>query len=111
MTYSLNSYYTPDAGSYKTGSISYTLPSLPAGTHTLLVRAFDTLNNMGESFYTFEVVEGMRQEYDIIDMSGRVLQHGKDISSLKPGVYIRRIRLTSPAGTIYTKAEKFAVTQ
>lgn len=111
MTYSLNSYYTPDAGSYKTGSISYSLPSLPAGTHTLLVRAFDTLNNMGESFYTFEVVEGMRQEYDIIDMSGRVLQHGKDISSLKPGVYIRRIRLTSPAGTIYTKAEKFAVTQ
>lgn len=112
LTYTLNSYYTSDIGNYKTGSLSFTVPSaLAAGQHTLVVRAFDTLNNMGESSYAFEVVEQMRQEYDLIDMSGRVLSNVSDTSALKPGIYIRRIRLTSPLGTIHTKSEKFIITK
>ncbi len=111
MTYTLNSYYSPDAGNFKSGSLVYPMPTLPAGRHTMLVRAFDTLNNMGEETYSFEVVEDMRQEYDIIDMSGRVLSHDSDTSTMKPGIYIKRIRLTSPAGTIYTKSEKFVIAQ
>ena len=111
QTYSLNTYYSPSAGDYKSGTISYTLPQLAAGKHTLLVRAFDTLNNLGEGTYTFEVVEDMKQIYEIADLSGRIIQTGNDTSSLAPGIYVRRLRLTSPLGDIYTKAEKFIVTK
>ena len=112
LTYTLNNYYSSEIGNYKEGSVEYTIPTaLAAGKHTLLVRAFDTLNNMGESSYAFEVVEQMQKEYDIIDMSGRVMSHSSDTSALKPGIYIKRTRLTSPTGTIYTKSEKFVVAQ
>lgn len=112
LTYTLNNYYASEIGNYKAGSVEYTIPTaLSAGVHTLVVRAFDTLNNMGESSYTFEVVDQMQKEYDIIDMSGRVMSHANNTTTLQPGVYIRRIRLTSPTGTIYTKSEKFVVAQ
>lgn len=111
QTYSLNTYYSPSAGDYKSGSISYTLPQLEAGKHTILVRAFDTLNNLGEGIYSFEVVEDMRQTYDILDMSGRVILSGNDTSTLAPGIYVKRLRLTSPLGEIYTKSEKIIVTK
>lgn len=110
-TYTLNSYYTQSVGDYRSGSIEYTIPTaLRAGTHTLVVRAFDTLNNIGEATYIFEVAPGLRQEYDIFDMSGRLI-HNTDGTDLPKGIYIRRTRLTSDIGTITTTAEKFIITQ
>ena len=53
----------------------------------------------------------MKQIYEIADLSGRIIQTGNDTSSLAPGIYVRRLRLTSPLGDIYTKAEKFIVTK
>lgn len=110
-TYTLNNYYQQNVGDYRTGTITYTFPTLPAGKHTLVIRAFDTLNNMGEATLHFEVIEGLTKEYDIFDMAGRLVISGNRGASLPKGAYIRRIRLTSPSGTVSTSTEKFLVTQ
>jgi hypothetical protein len=111
-TYTLNSYYTQAVGDYRSGMVTYTLPTLPAGKHSLVIRAFDTLNNMGAQAYSFEVVTGLTQVYDIFDMTGRkVYSNSEPKPSLPPGIYVRRTRLTSPKGDISTSSEKFISTQ
>ncbi len=45
QTYSLNSYFTPTIGDYRSGSITFSLPELTDGPHTLTMRAYDILNN------------------------------------------------------------------
>ena len=111
-TYTLNSYYQQAIGDYRSGTITYTIPSaLSSGKHTLIVRAFDTLNNMGEGSYAFEVVDGLSEEYEIFDMAGRKLLNTNGAVTLPKGIYIRRHKLTSPKGTVATTSEKFIVTQ
>lgn len=44
-TYSLNSYYVQEFGDFTKGTVSYVLPELEKGTHTLTFRAWDVLNN------------------------------------------------------------------
>lgn len=111
-TYTLNSYYTQSVGDYRSGTVTYTLPALSAGKHTLVIRAFDTLNNLGEQAYSFEVVTGLIQVYDIYDFTGRkVYSSSEHKPTLPPGIYIRRTRLTSPKGDISSSSEKFIITQ
>ncbi|MCH5175109.1 MAG: type IX secretion system sortase PorU [Prevotellaceae bacterium] len=111
-TYTLSGYYSQTVGDYRSGTIDFTMPTLPVGTHTLLLRAFDTLNNMGEATIRFNVVEGLTEEYDIFDMAGRFVSSGYSGQSLPKGIYIRRTRLTSPStGTVSSSSEKFIVTQ
>jgi hypothetical protein len=45
MTYSLNSYFVQNPGDYTSGTLAFKIPSLPAGKHTLLLRAWDVMNN------------------------------------------------------------------
>ena len=111
-TYVLNSYYTQAVGDYRSGTVTYTLPTLAAGKHSLVIRAFDTLNNLGEQAYSFEVVTGLVEVYDIFDMTGRkVYSSSEEKPSLPPGIYIRKTRLTSPKGDITSSSEKFIITQ
>lgn len=110
-TYTLNSYYQQSIGDYRSGTITYTMPALTDGQHTLTIRAFDTLNNMGETVLHFKVVEGLVEEYDIFDMAGRLILNTDGGRSLPKGIYIRRVRLTSPIGTVSSSSEKFIVTQ
>lgn len=111
-TYTLNNYYTQAVGDYKSGTVTYTLPTLSAGKHSLVIRAFDTLNNMGEQAYTFEVVTGLIEVYDFFDPSGRkVYSSSAPKPSLPPGVYIRKTRLTSPKGDITSSSQKYLITQ
>lgn len=111
-TYTLNNYYQQSVGDYRSGTITYTLPTLSAGKHTLVVRAFDTLNNLGEQAYSFEVVTGLKLVYDFYDMAGRRIYSSSERKpSLPKGVYIRQTRYTSPKGDIFTSAEKCAITQ
>ncbi|MBO4674047.1 MAG: type IX secretion system sortase PorU [Bacteroidaceae bacterium] len=110
-TYTLNSYFTQYVGDYRGGHITYTLPAITAGKHSLVIRAFDTLNNMGQASYQFEAVEGLVKEYEIYDMAGRRLMKVDDKISLPKGIYIRRERLVSPKGVVTSHAEKFIVTQ
>lgn len=44
-TYTLNSYYVQEFGDFTQGTVSYVLPELEAGPHTLTFRAWDVLNN------------------------------------------------------------------
>ena len=59
MTYSLNDYYISDIGGYTQGVVSYVLPELTEGTHTLMFRAWDMMNNSSTATIEFEVVKGL----------------------------------------------------
>ena len=60
QTYILNSYYRSEPGDYTRGALTYSLPSLEPGVHSIMVRAWDILNNSTTVHATFEVVEGLR---------------------------------------------------
>ena len=62
MTYILNSYYYTIAGDYTRGSIAYSLPTLPEGEHTLMIRAWDILNNSTTTTIPFKVVTGLKPQ-------------------------------------------------
>lgn len=57
-TYNLNSIYVPVVGDYTRGSVAFTLNELPAGEHTLLLRAWDLFNNSSVAELSFVVVPG-----------------------------------------------------
>ena len=59
-TYVLNSYYQSEPGDYTLGALTYSLPPLEPGIHTIMVRAWDILNNSSTVHATFEVVKGLR---------------------------------------------------
>lgn len=59
QTYNLNDYFQYDFGTYTSGSVSYTLPELTEGKHTLMFRAWDMLNNSSSTKLTFNVVKGL----------------------------------------------------
>ena len=60
MTYTLNDYYTSELGDYTRGTVSYLLPELEEGMHTLMFRAWDMMNNATTVTVDFEVVKGLR---------------------------------------------------
>ena len=60
MTYTLNDYYTSELGDYTRGTVSYLLPELEEGIHSLLFRAWDMMNNATTVTVDFEVVKGLR---------------------------------------------------
>lgn len=57
QTYNLNNYFEYDFGDYRSGSIGFSIPELSTGTHKLLFRAWDILNNSTTTELTFEVSE------------------------------------------------------
>ena len=59
LTYKLNNYYTSAFGDYTRGTLAYSLPPLAAGKHTLMLRAWDLMNNSSTAIVDFEVVEGL----------------------------------------------------
>jgi hypothetical protein len=58
-SYTLNDYFEAETNSYKSGSVRYKLPLLPAGKHTLTFHAWDLLNNSSQATLDFEVVVGL----------------------------------------------------
>ena len=60
MTYTLNDYYTSELGDYTRGTVSYLLPELEEGIHSLQFRAWDMMNNATTVTVDFEVVKGLR---------------------------------------------------
>ena len=59
MTYNLNEYYLSDIGSYEHGTVSFLLPELSEGMHTLMFRAWDMMNCSSTAEVEFEVVKGL----------------------------------------------------
>lgn len=60
MTYNLNEYYMSAIGDYTRGTISYVLPELAEGMHSLMFRGWDMMNNSSTMTIEFEVVKGLR---------------------------------------------------
>ena len=58
-TYNLNEYYKSEIGDYTRGTVAYVLPELPEGQHTLMLRAWDMMNNSSTTTIEFEVVKGL----------------------------------------------------
>ena len=59
MTYTMNEHYVSDIGGYTSGVVSYILPELEEGKHTLMFRAWDMMNNSSTVTVEFEVVKGL----------------------------------------------------
>ncbi len=60
LTYKLNNYYVSDFGDYTRGTLAYSLPTLPEGHHSLMLRAWDMMNNSSTATLDFEVVAGLK---------------------------------------------------
>jgi len=58
LTYKLNNYYASDFGDYTRGTLAYSIPTLSEGSHTLMLRAWDMMNNSSTVNVDFEVVNG-----------------------------------------------------
>lgn len=59
QTYILNEYFEATANSYKSGVVSYKLPKLEDGKHTLTFRVWDLQNNSTTKTIDFEVEKGL----------------------------------------------------
>lgn len=66
QTYNLNDYFQYDFGTYTSGKLSYVLPELTEGPHSLVFRAWDMQNNSSSTKLSFNVVKGLDSKiYDI----------------------------------------------
>lgn len=54
-TYTLNDYYQPEFGDYTRGTVSFSIPALEPGEHSLTFRAWDVLNNTNTTSLDFVV--------------------------------------------------------
>jgi len=57
QTYNLNDYFNFDFGDYRSGTVGFSIPELSKGSHTLLFRAWDVLNNSSVSRLSFQVTD------------------------------------------------------
>ncbi len=62
MTYIVNDYFSATNGSYQAGQVSYSMPEMSEGAHTLTFRAWDLLNNSTSQELNFQVVQGRDAE-------------------------------------------------
>lgn len=65
MTWVLNPYFIQAAGNYADGSVVFRIPELEEGRHTLMVRAWDTMNNSSCAYLGFKVVNGLEPSFEI----------------------------------------------
>ncbi len=68
-TFDLNDNFAYDFGSHTSGSTYYTLPTLEPGNHTLLFRAWDTMNNSSTARLRFNVVKSLKPTIYSVDVT------------------------------------------
>lgn len=59
QTFVLNEYFTARSNSYLQGNVSFKMPEMTEGAHTLKFRAWDLLNNSSTAALNFQVVKGL----------------------------------------------------
>ncbi len=59
MTYVLNDYFIAQNNSYQQGLVSYKMPEMEEGQHSLTFRAWDLINNSNTEMLNFQVVKGL----------------------------------------------------
>lgn len=67
--YNLNEYFSYNFGSYTTGTVAYSIPSLEPGKHTLLFRAWDVNNNPSTATLSFTVVKSLQPTINSVSVS------------------------------------------
>ncbi|MCL2650210.1 MAG: type IX secretion system sortase PorU [Candidatus Azobacteroides sp.] len=66
MTYPLNDYYQPSQTEENTGTVGFSIPTLPEGEHTLKFQVWNILNNVAIETINFTVENGLKPElYDL----------------------------------------------
>ena len=128
MTYNLNNVFEYSTGSWAQGTVSYSLPELESGLHSLLFRAWDILNNPSSMTVLFNVKEGLKPnildfqiqgpvdgvltlviendrpqsvldvDVKIYDMSGRQVCHLGETSSSNTSYYTFTCNLNAKGG-------------
>jgi len=68
-SYNLNAYYQNDFGSYKKGSVTYMIPKLEDGEHSLMFRSWDVKNNSSSQVLKFVVESGLRPNITSVKLS------------------------------------------
>lgn len=76
-TYNLNSYFKPTTGGYADGTVAFSIPELEEGEHTMIIRAFNVLNQMGTKTIHFSVVHGQKPDIGYIRIFGPVYDTAK----------------------------------
>lgn len=71
-TYSLNNYFTPAMSDYQSGTLSYSIPTLDDGLHTVQLRAYDIFNNASTVNGYFYVNSGARPVIEHIRVNAPV---------------------------------------
>jgi len=62
--YVLNNFYESELDNFRKGSIRFQLPPLPAGPHTLTIKAWDAMNNSATYQLHFTVVDAAEMQID-----------------------------------------------
>jgi hypothetical protein len=72
-TWVLNGYYKQTPGDYTRGTVAFPMPELPEGKHTLMVRAWDMMNNSSTVYLGFKVVDDLKPKFtiDVTDSPAR----------------------------------------
>ena len=59
LTYNINEYYSHEFGDFTKGTVAFSIPALPNGSHSLTFRAWDVLNNTSQTSLDFVVDESI----------------------------------------------------
>ncbi len=65
-TWVLDQYFTQDEGKFTDGRVVFRIPELEEGRHTLMVRAWDTMNNSSSIYLGCKVVKGLEPSLEIV---------------------------------------------
>lgn len=76
-TYKLNNKFTLLAGDYKQGSLQLLIDELPAGDHSLILRAWDVYNNSSVDTLYFTVVPDLAPELVDVKLSAGIAYSGQ----------------------------------
>ncbi len=79
-TFNLNNSFVSSVGDYTSGHITFPLASLPPGEHTLLLRAWDLLNNSSTATINFTVVPGLAPDFVELDATPNPVHRGESVT-------------------------------
>ncbi len=94
-TWVLNGNFRQYAGDYTKGIVTFSIPELPEGKHTLMLRAWDVMNNSKTVYLGFKVVNDLKPEFsvDVTDSPAResttfVITHDRPGQGTKVSVQV-----------------------
>jgi hypothetical protein len=114
-TYTLNSYFSYDSGSYTAGRISFSMPELTEGSHTLSFKAWDMVGNSTTEERRFNVAEGLSPEISELRATVSpartstifVFSHNRPLTAMSVKITVRNVN----GQTVWSRTEANAVNE